>query len=215
MAQQGDKIFTASETNAGETVCGIDQAISSDKKCRSKLWDLNTNPTALADLYAACTIPGREVGRLFVSSLPIKESHGCNSGVAKLLEGTAARGIEVYMLYAASDEAFSEKNKVGRVAAYNERCGSTTGFKFTGVSINNEFFTRVKCKDPTKEETFIKNLKAAKDAVPGLKLHFSLGWHWSKCSSPDRPNDITINGVTKKANEHMIDIADSVDVQVA
>lgn len=45
-----------------------------------------------------------------------------------------------------------------------------------------------------------------------LLTHYSVSWHWGRCG--DTQKMMTFNGKTQDAVHHMIDIFDSVDVQV-
>ena len=67
---------------------------------------------------------------------------------------------------------------------------------------------------------WLQNLALAKVAAAGLPIHLSVGWHWGHCSvSTGVVNYVDVvlpggGGGNKSAAEHMLDIADSVDVQV-
>jgi len=145
-------------------------------------------------------------------SFPQVELKKCSKRVVETLRTLHEEHVKVYQLYAASDSAFSEKNMVGEVLRFNEKCEQ----QFDGVAVNNEAF--VKCCDDSCDDDhavqFLRNMKETKRNAFPLPFHFSISWHWGECS-PDRPFKITLDGVTKSATEHMIDIVDSVDVQVA
>ena len=144
-------------------------------------------------------------------SFPQNELKRCSERVVSTLRELREEKVKVYQLYAASDAAFSEQHMVQEVNRFNEHCGET----FDGVAVNNEAF--VKCCDDTCDQsqalTFLENMKRTKDNASPLPFHFSIAWHWGDCSK--KPFDITLDGITKSATQHMIDIADSVDVQVA
>lgn len=122
----------------------------------------------------------------------------------------------MYALFAASTADFPEQELAKRVVWYNSNCGGATG-GFDGVAVNNEAF--VKCQaDQTAEIAFLQNIANTKANIGALPLHMSMAWHWGRCSTTGGgtvPNTMLFNGAVKTATEHMIDILDSVDVQVA
>mmetsp|Transcript_18938 Transcript_18938/g.26072 ORF Transcript_18938/g.26072 Transcript_18938/m.26072 type:complete len:280 (-) Transcript_18938:365-1204(-) len=127
------------------------------------------------------------------------------------------------LFFSIDDEAFSEADKVPDVVAWNQYCANCPNERFDGVAINNERFTTKKCNADGSEEFILDRLWDARLAADagGLKLHMSIGWHWGWCSVGDGVlNNIEwappgSPSVVKPANEHFIDIADSVDVQVS
>lgn len=54
--------------------------------------------------------------------------------------------------------------------------------------------------------------EAMKQVHGHLLTHYSVSWHWGRCGSTQKL--ITYNGKTQVAVRHMIDIFDSLDVQV-
>lgn len=104
--------------------CGIPEFkadVDGAPACWTISWDTTVNPTAFDDLFAACTVPGREVDRLLVSSLPTAPGT-CDPRVEALLAGAHALNIEVYMLYAASTESFPEQDFVLDVSCVRRVC---------------------------------------------------------------------------------------------
>ena len=92
-----------------------------------------------------------------------------------------------------------------------------SGEKFDGVAVNNEAYKDVKCDSDVTRAAFLDKLdvirtEAAKQQSGTLLTHFSLGWHWGTCSGAQ--SSFTWNAKSADATEHMIDIFDSLDVQV-
>uniref|UniRef100_A0A7R9ZAJ6 Uncharacterized protein n=1 Tax=Pseudictyota dubia TaxID=2749911 RepID=A0A7R9ZAJ6_9STRA len=182
---------------------------------------------ARAHLWASCTLPGREVTRIFLSDVKSRvENSGkdatgqCDADLLTVLQEANSFGIEVYGLYGVSDAAFSEKDLVGDLSDFNTNCG-TASAQFSGAAVNNEHFTSIKSCDGSYDQAqkdLLDNLAATRDNAAPLPLHFSVSWNWDCCSCSSTGyvrREIDWNGATKSALEHMIDIADSVDVQVA
>ena len=189
-------------------------------------------------LWSACSSKaGREVSRIFVSDIRNRirydvdgvtsnyagyNSDGvCDPELLTLIEEAHTRNVDVYGLFASSDAAFSEQGMVVGLKNFNTVCGTTNAY-FDGASVNNEHFTSIKtCNDAGKEAeqiTFHDNLEATRANAAPLPLHFSVSWNWDCCSCSSTnylPRNLTWNGNSKTALEHMLDIADSVDVQVA
>lgn len=94
--------------------------------------------------------------------------------------------------------------------AANEKCD--------GVAVNNEAYASIKCHSGQSEQTrYLQNLnmiktEAMKQVHGHLLTHYSVSWHWGRCGSTQKL--ITYNGKTQVAVRHMIDIFDSLDVQV-
>jgi hypothetical protein len=173
-------------------------------------------------------VPGREVTRLFLSDVKGRtENDGkngagiCDPNLLITLEEAHAHGIEVYGLFAASNADFSEKYMAKYLVDFNNECGTAAAF-FDGVSVNNEYFTSIKsCTNGDNELEqlgVLDNLNETAFNAGTLPLHFSVSWNWDCCSCSSSSYEqrlLTWNGEEKSALEHMIDIADSVDVQVA
>eukprot|EP00542_Grammatophora_oceanica_P013494 CAMPEP_0194043578 /NCGR_PEP_ID=MMETSP0009_2-20130614/15177_1 /TAXON_ID=210454 /ORGANISM="Grammatophora oceanica, Strain CCMP 410" /LENGTH=369 /DNA_ID=CAMNT_0038687829 /DNA_START=210 /DNA_END=1316 /DNA_ORIENTATION=+ len=193
-----------------------------DSPCFSHNWE---TPEARKHLWASCrATPGREVTRIFLADVwnRIKYSAGedflCDAALETTLNEAKARGIEVYALFADSTEAFSEKEMALAANQFNDNCGAS----FDGVAVNNEYFSQVRgCDNAENQAAQLKTLddlkQTAQNASP-MPLHFSVSWNWECCDCSDssyRERTLTWDGKTKSALSHMIDIVDSVDVQVA
>lgn len=213
--------------NADAAYCNGVYPVKSENssQCFNHSWE---SSAARSHLWASCTVPGRLVGRIFLSDVKnriqyggfVDESGTCDIDLITTLEEAHSFGVEVYALFAVNNEAFGEKDLVGYVNDFNVNCGTPTG-KFDGVSVNNEYFTSIKDCTAENEAAQLKvldDLKATKDKASPLPLHFSVSWNWDCCScssSSYSRRELTWNGSTKSAVEHMIDIVDSVDIQVA
>lgn len=146
--------------------------------------------------------------------------NSCDADLVSFLKEAHERGIRVYALFAASDEAFSETSMASLVPQFNSVCGDELSY-FDGVSVNNEYFSKVReCSDENEKAQiqFLTDLNTTVHNSLPLPLHFSVSWNWDccDCGSEDyKPRYLTWNGATKTALAHMIDLVDSVDVQVA
>ena len=176
-------------------------------------------------LWTTVEQEGREVKRLLLSDVNNRIRYGgynvngvCDPDLVTLLEEAHFRGVEVYGLYSISDEAFTEQYRVNRLNVFNQKCGTKKAY-FDGAAVNNEHFTKVKDCDGTNDAAqvaFLDNLQAAAYAAAPLPFHFSVAWNWWCCDcSAGVERMIEWNGSWKNGLEHMIDIVDSVDVQVA
>lgn len=206
----GDDMFESKEDNSRSSICGLPEAVAGTPGCVSSAWD---SMDKLADLWAACTIPGRKINRIFFSKLPI-DGEECDPRTEAVLEGAHARNIEVYMLFAENDAVFSTRLMVQSAVAYNARCPT---HRFDGIAIRNEYFSSVRCglKDIVAETDFLVDLHAAKENAGNLPLHFSVSWIWAECAGLERRVTYPlVNGVEKGIGEHMLGLVDSVDVQV-
>mmetsp|Transcript_38251 Transcript_38251/g.80487 ORF Transcript_38251/g.80487 Transcript_38251/m.80487 type:complete len:507 (+) Transcript_38251:76-1596(+) len=195
--------------------------------CFQHSWE---TPEARSRLWASCTQVGREVKRILLSDVRQRTRHGgggfnsdlqCDPALLTTLTEAHSYGIQVYGLFASSDQAFSEQGMVGDLNAFNAECGTTEAY-FDGASVNNEYFTSVKtCGDAAKEVEqlqFLDDLQTTANNADPLPLHFSVSWNWDCCScssSSYARRELTWNGEVKSALEHMIDTVDSLDVQVA
>jgi len=215
--------------NANAAYCnGVypsDNTMGSNSQCFDHSWE---TPTARSHLWSSCTVEDRTIGRIFLSDVKNRVLYGgfldktgtCDVELITTLEEAHAIGVEVYALFSTNDAAFSEKDSVGFVNDFNTNCGTANG-KFDGVSVNNEHFTSIKsciAENQAAQLQFLDNLQATKDIASPLPLHFSFSWNWDCCSCSSSSYSqlkLTWNGSFKSAVEHMIDIVDSVDVQVA
>eukprot|EP00804_Cyclotella_cryptica_P001078 CCRYP_008380-RA/>CCRYP_008380-RA protein AED:0.37 eAED:0.15 QI:0/0/0/1/1/0.5/2/0/507 len=189
--------------------------------------------TAREKLWASCTQPGREVTRLFVSDIKSRiENNGydasgrCDADVLALLKEAHELGIRIYALFAVSDSAFSESYMASYPGQFNANCGDDKIY-FDGVAVNNEHFSSIKdCDDadsiPLQQDHLDKLQLAVNNAAEySLPLHFSLSWNWDCCTCNSGSYTVrnlhwpAIGGITKSVMNHMIDIVDSFDVQVA
>ena len=89
--------------------------------------------------------------------------------------------------------------------------------RLDGVATNNEAYAGIKCAVDTKRTAYLDNLQnivkeAGNQTYGKLLTHYSVSWNWGQCNGGK--NMITWNGKTQDANHHMIDIFDSIDVQV-
>jgi len=192
--------------------------------CFQHSWE---DVTARERLWASCSLPGREIRRIFLSDVKRRvENDGyaddfsnCDALLITTLIEAHENGVEVYALYATSDADFSEKDLVADINQFNTKCGLTAAFD--GVAINNEYFSSVKeCNEDNTEKQIkvLNDLKTAADNALPLPLHFSVAWNWHCCDCRSESyveRTLLFNGQNKNALEHMIDITDSVDVQVA
>lgn len=195
--------------------------------CWNHNWE---TPTARQHLWASTKVKKRKVTRIFLSDVKSRIEHNgysspssttCDADLVSFLSEAHQRGIKVYALFAVSNEAFSETYMAKYPNEFNTVCGTDTAY-FDGVSVNNEYFSQVRsCDDPIKETAQLKFLTdlstTAANSYP-LPLHFSVSWNWECCdcsSASYVPRNLEWGGETKTALAHMIDIVDSVDVQVA
>lgn len=90
--------------------------------------------------------------------------------------------------------------------------------KFDGVAVNNEAYAAIKCSsDLNQRTTYLDRLQEIHDGAQKqrhgrLLTHFSVSWHWGQCNGQSQP--FLWRGKTSDASHHMIDIFDSIDVQV-
>ena len=105
---------------------------------------------------------------------------------------------------------------------FSNMCGNEYVY-FDDVAVNNESFTKVKnCySEPDKlaQLQFLTDFNAAVTNVAPFPLPLSVSWNWDCCNNGGCgysyvPRYLNWNGSVKKALEHMVHIADSVDVQV-
>ena len=132
------------------------------------------------------------------------------------------RGIKVYALFGDDCPDLCEKEKVADVADYNDICREVAGgdnvVQFDGVAINNEYLGEAsECGSRTNEQIWLDlldGLALAKVRARGLPIHFSLGYSWADCRNRS-PREIVWRNNRKRVVEHMMDMVDSVDIQVA
>lgn len=186
-------------------------------------------------LWASCRTSddnsNRKVTRIFLSDVKSRIENGgftsvtgeCDADLQTTLKEAHERGIQVYALFAVSDAAFGEQYMANYPNEFNSVCGNDDDqVYFDGVAVNNEYFSQVKsCTDPDEialQKQFLIDLNTtAHNALP-LPLHFSVSWNWDCCDCSDdnyETRNLSWNGEIKSALEHMINIVNSVDVQVA
>jgi|ERR1719469_525109 len=186
------------------------------------------SPAARQRLWASTNIPGRKVTRIYLSDVKKRiENNGmtlssstCDTDLISFLSGAHQRGIKVYALFAVSNEAFSETYMAEYPHQFNTACGTDMAY-FDGVSVNNEYFSQVReciSENQVAQLKFLDDLNTTAHNSKPLPLHFSVSWNWDCCDcslSSYVPLNLNWGSETKTALAHMIDISDSVDVQVA
>lgn len=193
--------------------------------CFTHVWDTKSKRDWL---WATCNLAGREISVIFVSDVHhnLKEAYetgNCATAAidtvkAMLVEGhTKVHNLKIYGLYAVSDINVSEKDLVKYIVHYNDVCATNQIEKFDGIATNNEAYADIKCGNMDERLRYLDNLQkivteARKQVHGKLMTHYSVSWHWGRCSGS--ASMMTWNGKTSDANHHMIDIFDSVDVQV-
>ncbi len=214
------------------TVAGCDEAKliawdkAADPECYTHNWE---TPVSRQWLWDTANRPGREVERLFVSDIKARLEPAYLAGDCSdpdvvairqmLIEGHCkVPGVRIHALFATSDAAVSEQFHVPYVVWYNDTCAGGANARFDGIAVNNEAWSSIKCTTPPAEQAYLDDLQAVVDAadlqVTGtLETHYSIGWHWGQCGGVD--TDVDWNGTMKPATHHMIDIFDTVDVQIA
>lgn len=193
--------------------------------CFTHVW----NTKAKRDwLWATCNLHGREVDTIFVSDVHhnLKKAYDtgdCTSAAIAtvkdmLVEGhTKVSNLKIYGLYAVSDIAVSEKDLVKYIVYYNDVCARSDIERFDGIATNNEAYATIKCGNMNERLKYLDNLQAivteARKQKHGVLLtHYSVSWHWGICHGV--VSNMTWNGKTSDVTHHMIDIFDSIDVQV-
>ena len=153
-------------------------------------------------------------------SFPQDALERCDDNVIETLRTLHGNGVKIYQLYAASTPSFPEIEMVSHVSTFNEKCAKDETETFDGVAVNNEAFQ--KCCDETCDSdaiqrmvSFVNSVRLARDRARPLPFHFSIAWHWGVCGPNNDPLTVTYEGVTQSVTKHLIDIADSTDVQVA
>lgn len=207
--------------------CSQSDFLNWDKhsKCFTHTWDTHSRRQWL---WNTCKVQGREIRKIFLADVHHKLRDGFNAkscGIPgiQLIKQTLSEGhstvpgLQVYALFAVSDIDVSEKNLIKHVVWYNDHCAAANE-KFDGVAVNNEAYASIKCHSGQSEQTkYLQNLnmiktEAMKQVHGHLLTHYSVSWHWGRCGSTQKL--ITYNGKTQVAVRHMIDIFDSLDVQV-
>lgn len=148
----------------------------------------------------------------------------CDPVLLTTLAEAHERGVRVYALFAVSDAAFSETYMASYPNEFNAACGTELAY-FDGVSVNNEYFSQIRdCDNPSnsfEQQQLLDNLQITASNSAPLPLHFSVSWNWDccECSSESyTTRDVqwpAVGGEIKSALHHMVDIVDSIDVQVA
>ncbi|KAL4218440.1 hypothetical protein ACF0H5_023175 [Mactra antiquata] len=210
-------------------VAGCDLAAfsnwDSSGPCFTHVWN---TPEKRAWLWNTCNLAGREVDTIYVSDVhhnlrTAHDNNDCTSSDIAMVKDMLTEGhkkvpnLKIYGLYAVSDLPVSEKDLVKYIVYYNDNCASSATERFDGIATNNEAYTPIKCGDMATRLQYLTDLATivteAQKQVNGVLLtHFSISWHWGICDST--PDMMTWNGKSADANTHMIDIFDSVDVQV-
>jgi hypothetical protein len=185
--------------------------------------------SARQHLWASMNVPNRKITRIFVSDVKKRieyngykspNSNICDQDLISFLTESHQRGIKVYALFAVSDASFSETYMAKYPHQFNLACGTEFAY-FDGVSVNNEHFSKVRdcsLENQDAQLQFLTDLQTTATNSKPLPLHFSVSWNWDCCNcSSDSyvPRTLDWDGQSKTALEHMIDIVDSVDVQVA
>lgn len=206
--------------------CGEVELLASDPACETHNWE---TPAARQWLWDTANRPGREMGKLFISDIKSRLEDAYFAGDCAhpdvvsvkqlLMDGHCkAPGTDLYALFATSNVAVSEQDHVPYVVWYNDVCATTPPQRFDGVAVNNEAWNDVKCTTSIAEEAYLDDLQAIADAAAlqtsgPLATHYSIGWKWSYCDGSEV--DVDWDGTVQPVTHHMIDIFDSVDVQVA
>ncbi|XP_062612670.1 uncharacterized protein LOC134274400 [Saccostrea cucullata] len=209
--------------------CGKSEFLTWDSKhshCFTHTWNTAGKRQWL---WATCNLQGREVSSIFLADVYHKlktgyQANSCHSSNINLLRTTLLEGhshvsnLKIYALFAASDADVSERHMIPYVVWYNDHCTHTNLEKFDGVAVNNEAYASIKCShDIDQRRTFLDHLQeihdeAQKQQDGNLLTHFSVSWHWGRCGGHSQP--FLWRGKTMDASHHMIDIFDSIDVQV-
>ncbi|XP_053382879.1 uncharacterized protein LOC123540278 [Mercenaria mercenaria] len=198
---------------------------NSKGSCFTHVWDTKAKRDWL---WATCNLPGREIDAIFVSDVHhnLKEAYNtgdcATSAIARvkalLTEGhTKVPNLKIYGLYAVSDIDVSEKNLVKYIVHYNDVCATSKNERFDGVATNNEAYAGIKCGNINERLKYLDNLEkivteARKQVKGTLLTHYSVSWHWGRCHG--KMSNMTWKGKTTDVSRHMIDIFDSIDVQV-
>lgn len=199
---------------------------SKHSHCFTHTWN---SPDKRQWLWDTCNLPGREISSIFLADVYHKVKAGflsndCDSSDITLLRTTLSEGhsrvtnLKIYALFAASDIEVSERHMVPYVVWYNDNCAHTDQEKFDGVAVNNEAYAAIKCSsDLNQRTTYLDRLQEIHDGAQKqrhgrLLTHFSVSWHWGQCNGQSQP--FLWRGKTSDASHHMIDIFDSIDVQV-
>ncbi|KAL3890002.1 hypothetical protein ACJMK2_002344 [Sinanodonta woodiana] len=218
-------------TSFDNTVSGCDETkflawdSASNPECFTHSWNTEAKRTWL---WNTCNVTGAEIKYVYLSDLKnaLKAAwlnNNCQTSDINLVRTTVADGhtkvpgLKLYALFADSDLAVTEKTRVRYVVYYNDHCAQSAQERIDGVAVNNEAYAGIKCSDNTTRTTYLNNLNTIKTEAAlqlngTLLTHYSVGWHWGLCN--DLHDPITFNGKTADAVVHMIDIFNSVDVQV-
>ncbi|XP_078594259.1 uncharacterized protein LOC144872022 [Branchiostoma floridae x Branchiostoma japonicum] len=195
------------------------------KSCLTNTWNTTEKRRWLWD---TCNRPGKEISTIFLAGIMLQDGYNrddCTADGVQLVKTTLQEGyqqvpgLQVYALYAVSDMNVTEQFLVKYVVWYNDVCAGDQE-KFVGVAVNNEAFNEIRCGTPMEKAAYLQNLdnirtEASKQANGYLKAHYSMAWSWGYTCENGSDINVMWNGTDKKVTRHMIDIFDSVDVQVA
>ncbi|KAL5013216.1 hypothetical protein ScPMuIL_007486 [Solemya velum] len=179
-------------------------------------------------MWATCCRTGRRIGEVYLSGTHdiLKTAYKLNNPAyagmdivrQTVREGhEQVPGLNIFALYAASDLPVTEQKQVRYVVWYNDVCAVNGAERFDGFAVNNEAYSQIKNADNATQAAYLDNLMnivvAARKQVHGhLPVHYSIGWHWGQREGS--PNIIHWQRKSQQSTMHMIDIFDSVDVQV-
>jgi len=217
---------------------GFDATVPGCDEARLLAWDPNADaacyvhnwltPMSRQWLWDTVKRPGRQVERVFISDVRHRLEAGypgdCSHPDVELVRNMLRDGhckaphAGLYALFSTGNPDVSEQFHVPFVVWYNDTCASGPNERFDGVAVNNEAWNDIKCTTPTAEQAYLDDLQAVADAAElqingTLATHYSIGWKWSFCGATEASVDW--DGTIQPATHHMIDIFDSVDVQVA
>ena len=90
---------------------------------------------------------------------------------------------------------------------------------FDGVAVIYNGYAAIKCSNGTARTAFLDNLsnivtiiRSTSQDSGKLSSHYSVGWDWGQCNGSSI--DIIWNNKTQNVYHHVIDMFDSVDIQV-
>jgi len=201
--------------------CGAEEFPEFNGKgpCVTAPWDTKEKRDKL---WCVCNRPGREIGTLLLygiadttdSAMP-EGSAGCARDDVVNIRDTLREGhqrvedIQIYALLSDGGEDAPEHKRMPSLLWYNRICAQTPDEKIDGVAVNNENYPKGTAEEKV---AFLTNLsKIASKAGSDLKTHFSVSWNWFWWE----PRNLELNGTTKNALQHMIDMFDSTDIQTA
>ena len=146
------------------------------------------------------------------------EGGACNSALEQALNEAHSHDLRVYALLGYSRQSFDEQVVATWVVSWNARCSQ----HFDGIAVNNEVYTSIKCGEDAssaaQRAAFLDGLYNTTANAGALPVHMSVAWHWSRCDGADFQLSWAppgVSPVSKTANQHIIDMVQSVDAQVA